>query len=147
MLCLWVPHMYSVCVWVAIRSSIPPTFQTALQYGEKLCKQNFSRGKGSFYSHTHPHSLSLAFISSAPSHDVALSICSFRSFIRWLVGWFWSDSRKTHTISTVRFMLYVLHISIWLLRSPVTTVPLCIRCACPKDTRQEHTQKRNAEIE
>lgn len=43
----------------------------------------------------------------------------------------------THTISTVRY--------VWLLRSPVTTLLLCIRCACPNVTGERAAQKRNAE--
>lgn len=120
---------------------IHPSYILCRAVRRKTLQTKLFSGKR-FILFAHSLSLSFSFISSAPSHNIALFVCSFHSFTRWLVGWFWSDSRKTHTISTVRFMLYVLHIYVWLLRSPVTTVPLCIRCACPKDyARQEHTKK------
>lgn len=106
--CLCVPHMYSVCVWVAIRSSIPPTFCTLLCTKRKTLQTKLFSGKRFvLFAHSLSPSRSLSLLSRPFPHTRYCPIRLFIPFVYSLVGWFWSDSRKTHTISTVRFMLYV----------------------------------------
>lgn len=101
-----------------------------------LCMKNFAnktfRKKVRFIRTLHSHSL---FFSSSPSLDCHIRL--FIPFVHSLV-WFGRTAEKPIPYIDRPFYIYI-----WFVRSPVTTVPLCIRCACPKDTRQEHTRKKD----